>query len=168
MRNSTSRAVQRVAHAAQVPVREQRVFGKARPLQSRAVMKNALFFGVFLQVVACASESPSAVGGESGLSRSKTIASLSGEEASSLCDWSLRTQGGAGKVTKCSQTSSQVVHTKDECLEDIEAIKTLASCYALTVGEVEDCSKEEGADACEPSPACDASNARLETCAGKD
>jgi hypothetical protein len=134
-------------------------------------MKNTPFvLAVFLQLVlvACTSESAPADEGASGLSRSRTVASLSSEEASSLCDWSLATQGGPGKTTKCGETSSRVVHTKDECLEDVAVITKLAGCYALTVGEVEDCSKEEAADACGASPACDALNARLETCAGKD
>ena len=132
-------------------------------------MKNTSFlFAVFLQLVACASESEPASEGESGLSRSKTVASLSAEEASSLCDWSIATQGGAGKTTKCGETSSRVVHTKEQCLEDVAIITKLASCYALTVGEVEDCSKQEAANACGRSPACDALNERLEKCAGKD
>lgn len=132
-------------------------------------MESSLFlFSVFLQLVACASESASEPASESGLARSRLVASLSSDEASSLCDWSITTQGGAGKTTKCDETSSRVVHTKDECLEDIATITKLASCYALTVGEVEDCSKEEAANACGPSSACDALNGRLEECAGKD
>lgn len=139
----------------------------ARPLQPRAAMKNTMFvFALFLHLVACTSEA--ADEGASGFSRSRTVASLSSEEASSLCDWSIQTQGGAGKTTKCDETSSRVVHTKDECIEDVAVITKLSSCYALTVGEVEDCSKQDAADACGSSPACDALNERLEKCAGKD
>lgn len=130
-------------------------------------MKNTLFlFAGFLHLVACASEPEPA--GESGLAPSRTVASLSADEASALCDWSVEARGGAGKTTKCDETSSRVVHTKDECLEDIEIIVTLSSCYALTVGEVEACSKQEAASPCGPSPACAALNERLEACAGKD
>lgn len=105
----------------------------------------------------------------SGLSRSRTVASLSNESKRALSATGPSTpKDGAGKTTKCDETSSRVVHTKDECLEDVTVITKLVSCYALTVGEVEDCSKEEAASACGRSPACDTLNERLETCAGKD
>jgi hypothetical protein len=169
VRRSTSRAVHGLAHVHTALGRETRGFGEARPLQSRAAMKNTpLVLAVFLHlVVACASESSDSQGA-SGLSRSKTIASLSAEESGSLCDWSLETQGGPGKEFKCDETSSRVVHTRDECLEDMAVMTKLSGCYPLTVGEVEDCTKEEAADPCGRSPACDALNERLEKCAGKD
>jgi hypothetical protein len=155
------------------PAEKDCVSERARPLHSRAAMKNTPFvFAVFLQLVACASESGTVSTaddtGASGLSRSRTVASLTSEEASRLCDWSLETEGGAGKKFECTETSSRVVHTKDECIENVGVISKLSDCYALTVAEVEDCSKEEGADPCGRSRACDALNARLEQCAGKD
>lgn len=132
-------------------------------------MKNTPFvFAVFLQLVACASESRSEADGASGFARSRSVASLSAEEAGRLCDWSLATQGGAGKRFECDATSSRVVHTKEECLEDVATITKLADCYAVTIGEVEDCTKEEAADACGRSPSRDALGERLENCAGKD
>lgn len=132
-------------------------------------MKNTPFvFAIFLHLVACATESSStpADEGASGFSRSRVVASLSAEEAARLCDWSLATEGGAGKTFACGETSSRVVHTKDECLDDVATLTKLAGCYAVTVGEVEDCSKEEGADACGRSPSCEAIEVRLEKCQG--
>lgn len=134
-------------------------------------MKNtALVFAVALQLVACATEAGSAPAdeGPSGFSRSRSVASLTSDEASRLCDWSLETQGGPGKRTECGAGSSRVTHTKDECLEDIAIITKLAGCYPLTVGEVEDCSKETAADHCGEQPTCNALNERVEKCAGKD
>jgi hypothetical protein len=130
-------------------------------------MKNTSFlFAVSIGLIACASSTSEE--GASGLPRDETVASLSTEEASRLCDWSIGTQGGAGKKTECDATSSRVVHTKDECLEDVAVITKLAGCYAVTVAEVEDCSKEEAAAPCGRSTACDGLNEGLEKCAGKD
>jgi hypothetical protein len=149
--------------------RETPYFPEARPLHARAAMKNTpLVLAVVLHVVACASESDSASEGASGLSRSKTIASLSADESAALCEWSITTQGGPAKEFKCDGGSSRVVHTNDECLEDMAVITKLSSCYALTVGEVEDCTREEAADPCGRSPSCDALEEHLEKCAGKD
>jgi hypothetical protein len=133
-------------------------------------MKNTpLVLAVILHLFACATESSAPNDeGESGFSRSRTVASLTSEEAGRLCDWSLATEGGAGKEFTCGEGSSRVVHTKDECVEDIGIITKLESCYAVTIGELEDCSKAEGADHCAHSAACDAVNERLEKCAGKD
>jgi hypothetical protein len=132
-------------------------------------MKNTpLVFAVLLQLIACTSTEAEGPRGESGFSRSQTVASLTAEEAGSLCDWSIERQGGAGKEFKCDASSSRVVHTKDECLEDVASITKLSECYALTVGEVEDCTKEEAADPCGQSPACDALNERMKKCAGDD
>lgn len=130
-------------------------------------MKNTPFlFAVLLHLIACSSEPNDP--GESGFDRSRTVASLSADEASSLCDWSLEKQGGAGKKTECSETSSRVVHTKEQCLEDVAVITKLSHCYAVTVAEVEDCSKEEAANACGRAATCDALNERLEKCAEQD
>jgi hypothetical protein len=155
-----------VLHSLHTAAIEKRcVSGRACPLHLRAAMKNTPFvFAVFLQLVACASEEV----GESGMARSRAVASLTSYEAEKLCDWSLETQGGAGERFECSETSSRVVHTKDECLEDVAIIKKLAGCYAVTVAEVEDCAEQEGANPCARSAACDALNARLEQCSGKD
>ena len=166
VRKSTSRAVQRFAHVHTALTEKRRVSVEARALQSRAAMKNTPFvLAVLLHVVACASESSE---GGSGLSRSKTIAALSADESASLCDWSITTQGGPGTEFKCDAGSSRVVHTNEECLEDMAVITKLSSCYALTVGEVEDCTKEEAADPCGRSPSCDALEGRLEKCAEKE
>ena len=170
MRTSTRRAVKQAAHLAQHAGPKTAVFREACPLHSRAAMKNTPFlFAVFLQLVACSSSTlDGTVAGESGFERSRTVASLTADEADRLCDWSLEKQGGAGKETKCDATSSRVVHTKEQCLEDITVITKLSGCYAVTVAEVEDCSKEEGAAPCTRSAACDALNDRLEKCAGDD
>lgn len=117
---------------------------------------------------AASSTESSAAQGASGLSRSRTLASLTEEEASKLCAWSLATEGGAGKVTDCGGGRSTAVHTNDECLESLKATRTVLSCYPVTVGEAEDCSAESAKSACTNGPICEAINGRLETCAGKD
>jgi hypothetical protein len=59
-------------------------------------MKNPSFlFAVSIGLIACASSTSEE--GASGFRRDRTVASLSTEEASRLCDWSIGTQGGAGK-----------------------------------------------------------------------
>lgn len=135
------------------------------------MMKNyPLGFAVVLQLVACATESATSSNdeGASGFSRSRSVASLDDERAARPCDWSLETQGGAGKVTACAETSSRVVHTKEECLEDIALVRRLADCYAVTVGELEDWSTDERADPCGDSSRCEALEERLEKCDGTD
>ena len=117
-------------------------------------------------LVACSSDDE--VVGASGLARDRTVASLSAEEATKLCDWSLAVQGGAGEVTDCGGGVSSVVHTKEECVEDIAVMKRLGSCYAVTVAEVEDCSSEEGNDGCASSSTCKTIEDRLEACAAAE
>ncbi|HVH43796.1 MAG TPA: hypothetical protein VM925_15690 [Labilithrix sp.] len=106
--------------------------------------------------------------GPSGLVSSRAISELSATEASALCDWSLATEGGPGKVTDCGGGNSRVVHTKEECLEDHALISKLSSCVTVTVSDIERCAIESGKDACGDHPECKALNARLDTCAGKD
>jgi hypothetical protein len=140
-----------------------------RSLQQTSFTLTFLFCGVVLG--ACdgdASSSEAQRIGASGIDRARGIASLSATEAAALCDWSLATEGGAGKKTDCGGGRSTVVHTKDECLANTESIRTLASCYGVTVGELEDCSTEEGSAPCVDGPKCKDLNARLETCSGKD
>lgn len=114
---------------------------------------------------ACSSSSGDAQTGASGLARSRSVASLSDDEAAKLCDWSLATEGGAGKEFDCGGGESHVVHTKAECLDGVALMKKLEPCYAVTVGELEDCSIAEGKDACGRAPACTTVNDRLEACA---
>jgi hypothetical protein len=135
-------------------------------------MKPALLFttGLCFFAWACSDGVASADDerGASGLVRSRAIGSLSDAEADAFCDWSLATQGGAGKKTDCGGGRSKVVHTKEECLDDVRTIRSFASCYAATVGEAEDCSVEEGRATCEKAPTCESLNARLDACAGDD
>lgn len=134
-------------------------------------MKSFFFpISIFLAFLPACSDSAESSGapGASGLSRSRTLASLTEEEASKLCAWSLATEGGAGKVTDCGGGRSTAVHTNDECLESVKAARTVLSCYPLTVGEAEDCSAETANSACTNGPVCEAINRRFETCAGKD
>lgn len=70
--------------------------------------------------------------------------------------------------TRISPSSSCVVHTKEQCLENIALFRRFASCYAITVGEVDACSEEERKDPCGPSPTCEAFQEHLEKCAKRE
>lgn len=138
-----------------------------------ATFSKLAFFAFTLTLVgalaACSSDDSASSGGKggSGIDTSRSLDSLSSDERSALCDWSLEAQGGAGKVTECGGGESREVHTKQRCLEDMEAISKLADCVKITVAEIEKCSTEEGKGPCEDSATCEDLNQRVESCAGK-
>jgi hypothetical protein len=84
--------------------------------------------------------------GGSGLDPSRLVASLTGDELQTLCQWSADTEGGSGKVTSCQVDggmSNASVKPPSSCAADFMK----RSCQ-LTVGQVEDCSRAVGADPC--------------------
>lgn len=135
------------------------------PLPAAPSVRFLLSSAALVLAAACSSSSSDAQTGASGLARDRSVASLSDAEAAELCDWSLATEGGAGKRFDCGGGESRVVHTRAECLDDVATLKKLEPCYAVRVGELEDCSIAEGKDACGRAPACTTINDRLEACA---
>jgi len=88
----------------------------------------------------------------SGIDRSKKVTALTTDERKTLCEWGVEAQGGAGKMTKCGDITITVKPAAD-CIA--QAMTFPASC-ALTVAQVEDCSKATGENACTSltAPAC--------------
>jgi hypothetical protein len=125
-------------------------------------MNTFQFLLCFLPVlIACSGADSGGSPGQSGVASGTSIAQLTDQEASQLCDWSLKTEGGAGNVTKCGDGSERETHTKDQCLEGLRSIRTLALPCTITVGDAEGCSLETQKDACaETMPACD----RISSC----
>jgi len=87
-----------------------------------------------------------AVGTSSGVSRSKTVASLDESEMGVLCDWTNGKQGGYGRNVSCADGPGTTDRDKATCVSG----KSLYAeyCYTLTVGEVEDCANAIGTDLC--------------------
>jgi hypothetical protein len=57
--------------------------------------------------------------GSSGVDSSKFTDELSSDELSTLCDWMLDKQGGAGTETDCGEGESAIVGTKTECAASV-------------------------------------------------
>jgi len=110
--------------------------------------------------------------GESGLSKSSTLASLNTNDAKILCTWMLEETGGAGKETTCTTsgtgTTGKKNHTQEECEKSFDDFRTLhdLGCEA-TVEEAETCTAETKKDACGSQPTCDALEKRFEECEAK-
>jgi hypothetical protein len=112
-------------------------------------MRTLLPLALFATLAACS-------GGDgadsSGLSSSSQIGSLSTEERTTLCEWSVDIQGGEGNVTECPDNVTVTVSTVADCVADSSAYDECD----LTVGDVEECSRANADDPCGAlgSPAC--------------
>ena len=112
-------------------------------------------------LIACSGGETGAGQDRSGVAPEKSIAELTDDEASRLCDWSLGVQGGPGSVTKCGDGSESRTHTKEVCLDALRNIGKVVATCPMNVGDGEACALESQDDPCdEKLTACD----RFEKC----
>jgi len=112
--------------------------------RSRRVV-GAFAAAVLIAVVSCSGDG--GPGPSSGLSRQATLASLTSQQAATLCDWSNAKQGGYGREATCSDGSLQETDSdKQSCVESVPYVGAL--CPTLTVGDIEDCANATGTDLC--------------------
>ncbi len=90
-------------------------------------------------------------GGTGTVDPSRTIASLSLEEARAICEDFVEAQGGAGTTATCSGGIELTVQPVDDCAASVEA----ATC-TNTVAEMNACFAALDGDACKllTDPAC--------------
>ncbi len=123
------------------------------------------FFSIF---VACSGSDSDGDTSRSGIVADKSVTALTDQEVSQLCDWSVSTQGGPGHVTICSAESSRETDTKDECIEELSALRKLPLACTITVRDAEDCSIESHKDPCARNkPACKRIGACIEDAQNK-
>ena len=114
---------------------------------------------VLLIAVASCSGDGGGVGSSSGVSRQATVASLTPQQAGTLCDWTNARQGGYGRDVTCSDGSSEGTDPdKQSCVESIPYIGT--ACPTLTVADIEDCANAIGSDVCALATAAGCANLR--------
>ncbi len=128
---------------------------------------------LFLSLVVTATASLAAVGcsskGESGLTKTDTLGTLSTDDQKTLCTWMLNETGGPEKETKCTgadgKESTKVNHSEATCESNFDTIRKLhdAGCD-VTVEETENCTAELKADACGTHATCDAIEKRIDAC----
>ena len=82
----------------------------------------------------------------SGLARSLTLASLSEDQASALCDWEDLKEGGYNRVVACAGGPAATYFSNQICLNSTSALGN--RCQELTVGDIEDCANATGPDLC--------------------
>jgi hypothetical protein len=101
---------------------------------------------VLIALISCSGDG-GGPGPSSGLSRQATIASLTTQQAGTLCDWTNAKQGGYGRDATCSDGSDQGTDPDMEsCVESVPLVGAL--CPTLTVGDIEDCANATGTDLC--------------------
>jgi hypothetical protein len=120
-------------------------------------LAGALATAALIGVVSCSGDG--GVGPSSGLSRQATVASLTPQQAGTLCDWTNARQGGYGRDVTCSNGSSEGTDPdKQSCVESIPYIGT--ACPTLTVADIEDCANAIGSDVCMIATAAGCANLR--------
>jgi hypothetical protein len=119
--------------------------------------------GILLTALLSACGSSGGGGGGSGIPRATTIASLTADQAGTLCDWQAAKTGGYGHTQSCPDGGTQSTDAnRATCVEDLPYPG--AACPTLTVGDVEDCANAIGPNICNLStaPAC----SKFATCLG--
>jgi hypothetical protein len=87
------------------------------------------------------------LGATSGLPTDSTIASLSFDDAATLCDWVNGKEGGYGRpLISCSDGSKGTDGSQIACVNEYSALGN--RCLDLTVGTIEDCVNQTGTDLC--------------------
>ena len=116
----------------------------------------AMAMVVTMSMTACGS-------GDKSLDRNKTVATLSTDEKTTLCDQLNGAQGGYGRSVTCASGQTETTDpNQSECVLSTPA--SGSPCAALTVGTVLDCAAAVGGDLClfETAPACQP----IRTCSG--
>jgi hypothetical protein len=85
-------------------------------------------------------------GTSSGIPRDLSLASLTTDQASTLCDWANLKQGGYGRLVTCSGRAEATNPSNFSCVNSTTSIGN--RCPQLTVGNIEDCANVTGADLC--------------------
>jgi hypothetical protein len=87
------------------------------------------------------------LGATSGLPTDSTIASLSSDDAATLCDWVNGKEGGYGRpLIRCPDGSEGTYSSQIECVNGFAALGN--RCLDLTVATIEDCVNQTGTDLC--------------------
>jgi hypothetical protein len=87
------------------------------------------------------------LGATSGLPTGSTIASLSADDAATLCDWVNGKEGGYGRpLIRCTDGSEGTYASQMECVNGFAALGN--RCLDLTVATIEDCVNQTGTDLC--------------------
>jgi hypothetical protein len=105
-------------------------------------MKKLLFACLWVVFAACGSDSSSG----SGLTATKRLTALTGDEEQMLCGYDVEVENGP-RTASCSDGTTVDVHGLADCLNDFDAIS--ASCTA-TVADAESCFEALAKDECNP------------------
>lgn len=87
------------------------------------------------------------VGSSSGVARGLSLANLTSDQASTLCDWTNLKQGGYGRIVGCPGGGVEATNPSNQsCVNSTLALGN--RCLQLTVGNIEDCANVTGTDLC--------------------
>jgi hypothetical protein len=92
-------------------------------------------------------------GTSSGIPRELSLASLTTDQASTLCDWTNLKQGGYDRVVTCPGGAESTNPSNFSCVNSTASIG--GRCPELTVGNIEDCANATGTDLCKLASAAE-------------
>lgn len=107
-------------------------------------------------VVAILAACGGGVSDSSGVDSSKPITDLSDSERTTVCEWAIEVQGGAGHQTSCGDGVTVTTTTQAKC--EMDSSQLPPACSSVTVAELETCVNAIGDDTCgeffSPGSAC--------------
>lgn len=122
---------------------------------TRAVIGTTLV--AVLSIVACSDDGGNGGASVAGVDRSKSIASLTDDEKTALCNWIAPQLGGYGAAQQCELVPISAPADVADCLSGFPScsvpVGTLADCYGKIVDAVNACT-QSAYDAARTSTVC--------------